>query len=198
MQDYLPVLQEVERKVLKTLKCGFEAHLGDFTNKPITPNDDILLYINEKYIYEDGQVIRILKNGDIKVLGTLNKIQNRYFIDIKLSRISIGRRLRRSHIVWFLCTGEWPSKEIDHEDRDTANDQFENLREVTTKQNAKNRDTSNIAKIRVYPHKSRFVIEAHIYRKHVHLIMCNAEGRYFLRNLIVEHLNKIQNNIKFY
>ena len=41
-----------------------------------------------------------------------------------------GIRILRHVAVWVYHTGEYPSNEIDHKDRDKSNDRFENLRVV--------------------------------------------------------------------
>lgn len=43
------------------------------------------------------------------------------------------------HIVWFLFTGEWPTGQLDHIDRNRTNNRFENLREASPSQNGYNR-----------------------------------------------------------
>lgn len=47
----------------------------------------------------------------------------------------------RSHFIWWAVTGEWPSSEIDHIDRDKKNDRFSNLRLVTRRENQVNNPT---------------------------------------------------------
>jgi hypothetical protein len=50
--------------------------------------------------------------------------------------MSVG--VRAHHVVWCLEYGYWP-EQIDHDDRNPANNQLANLKEVTTRQNCKNR-----------------------------------------------------------
>lgn len=42
-------------------------------------------------------------------------------------------------LAWLYVTGEWPSQQIDHIDRDPRNNRFNNLRDVTASQNCLNR-----------------------------------------------------------
>lgn len=60
---------------------------------------------------------------------------------------------RRGRLVWFLKTGKWPEKEIDHINRNKTDDRFENLRDVTSAINTRNRgmqsnNTSGLTGIR--------------------------------------------------
>lgn len=48
------------------------------------------------------------------------------------------------HIAWYIVTGEWPSKTIDHENRDPSDNRWSNLREANQKQqNANQRRRSD-------------------------------------------------------
>lgn len=51
-----------------------------------------------------------------------------------------GTKYRSGRLAWFYMTGEWPQKEIDHEDRDKTNDKWYNLRDLSRSENALNRD----------------------------------------------------------
>jgi hypothetical protein len=55
-------------------------------------------------------------------------------------RIGIGGVMYLAHrIIWLVETGQFPSKEIDHINGITDDNRFENLREVTHRENCQNR-----------------------------------------------------------
>lgn len=49
-----------------------------------------------------------------------------------------GRPFKRSHLVFLVANGRWPEPQVDHIDGNSLNDRLDNLREVTTTQNAWN------------------------------------------------------------
>ncbi len=49
-----------------------------------------------------------------------------------------GRFYRGSRLVWLYMTGQWPKVQVDHKDRDTGNDKWDNLRLATGTQNRAN------------------------------------------------------------
>ena len=65
---------------------------------------------------------------------------------VRYSRSGLFRRsikifqqnFRSYRIIWVMMTGEWPKEGIDHIDQDSTNDKWQNLREATHSQNAKN------------------------------------------------------------
>lgn len=55
-------------------------------------------------------------------------------------RIKVDGRLYLAHrLAWFYVEGRWPIGEIDHQDTNTGNNRFSNLREATSNQNKMNR-----------------------------------------------------------
>lgn len=117
---------------------------GPITHTPRNPGIEVLEYLKFNYTYENGKVYRIceyfLKQVG-KIQGGVEATGYRLYmvVDIKIG----GRKgqlvaLKMHHVIWFLCKGYWPIMEIDHKDRDTLNNDIDNLREVTSKQNSNN------------------------------------------------------------
>ena len=98
------------------------------------PSGEVLEYIKENYFYnEENGTIDGKYNKDI---GWMEKGQSRVFWKISVK----GRKIRRSHLVWFLCKEEWPISQLDHKDRDSLNDDIFNLREVDNVIQQQNKD----------------------------------------------------------
>ncbi len=58
---------------------------------------------------------------------------------IKCVRVITTTKKYSAHrLAWFLMTGAWPTKAIDHIDGDPTNNKWENLREVTHQENLHN------------------------------------------------------------
>jgi hypothetical protein len=85
-------------------------------------------YIKDNFRYENGSLKRLdRKNG----LGSKDKDG---YIIVKVK----GHQFKAHRIVWFLCKGYWPTKEIDHINRNRADNRIENLRECTRRENILN------------------------------------------------------------
>lgn len=50
-----------------------------------------------------------------------------------------GKHVAQHRLAWFLQTGEWPPGDIDHCNRNKADNRWKNLRLATRKQNCENR-----------------------------------------------------------
>lgn len=106
------------------------------TPKSRTPEE--LAYIDEHLEYRDGVVFwkkvppycKRVKIGDIA--GSLHKISGYHIIMVKYKRI------KRAHITWYLTKRAWPNKQTDHIDGNRINDNIENLRLVTPRENNQN------------------------------------------------------------
>ena len=82
--------------------------------------------------------------------------------DLGYLLISIQNRNYKAHrLAWLYVYGEWPKDQIDHINRDRADNRIENLREVTNKQNQQNtskssRNTSGHTGVRWHKQNSRW------------------------------------------
>ena len=78
----------------------------------------------------------------------------------------IDARPHKAHrIVWAIVTGAWPEGHIDHIDHDKGNNRFENLRDVSRSENARNMpmsssNTSGVTGVGWYPKTQKW--RAHI------------------------------------
>lgn len=103
------------------------------------PMPEVLEYIQERYTYRDGCIDGPYKQD----VGEISKRPDGKLI----RRIRIhGRNYKVHHIIWYLCHGFWPTKELDHIDRNTLNNKIENLREVSRSEQLENRGFSKIYK----------------------------------------------------
>lgn len=79
-----------------------------------------------------------------------------------------GRYLPQHRVAWKLMTGEWPQAEVDHINRNRADNRWCNLREASKAQNAQNRavHSNNRLKVRgVRQRKSDGLFEPRIMNK---------------------------------
>lgn len=87
--------------------------------------------------------------------------------------VCIGRKQYLLHrVIWFMQTGKWP-EQIDHIDHDKSNNRWNNLREVTNRDNALNcskasNNTSGVQGIRILP-SGKFCAYIMVHRKQISL-----------------------------
>src|SRR5262245_13925715 len=94
-------------------------------------DQDLDNYIRHRFFYRDGQLFARHRGREI-VIKTID--QRGYLF------VWIGRRRYKVHnIIWFLCHGYWPTKEIDHINRVKTDNRIENLRDVDRITNSHNR-----------------------------------------------------------
>lgn len=91
--------------------------------------------------------------------------------------IRMGKNLYKSHrLAWFYMTGQWPSCDIDHINRNPSDNRWENLREATKTQNMANcrvrkHSASGIKGVRRNPlsKKESWIAEIRHKRKKIHI-----------------------------
>jgi hypothetical protein len=72
-----------------------------------------------------------------------------------------GERYLEHRFIWFLKTGSWPINQIDHKNRNSKDNSWDNLRPATNTQNSYNKEPTNTLKYRgIYLSGSKFC--AHI------------------------------------
>lgn len=104
--------------------CILWLNIGEVMSKIKKPSEEVLDYIRNNYFYIEGGTVDSINKKNV---GFRHDTPTRVIIKLEIR----GRKYMRSHIIWFLYYGEWPKIEIDHEDRDSMNDDVFNLRQVT-------------------------------------------------------------------
>lgn len=97
-------------------------------------------FVREKFTYDPEEGLLRWRNpsgrhGRIpagSVAGTITEAEGYRSVTIG------GRQYRASRLIWVYVTGKWPKVQIDHEDTDTGNDRWNNLRLATGSQNKAN------------------------------------------------------------
>lgn len=101
--------------------------------KPILTLEQLKTILS--YDPEDGSFTWLIRQAFAvwpgKKAGSINK---RNYVKISIH----GRKYFAHKLAWFFMTGAWSKDHIDHNDGDTTNNRFKNLREATGKQNAQN------------------------------------------------------------
>jgi len=103
------------------------------------PDIKWLDHIKKYYYYKDGSVYS-KKSKYKKAVGSKHS-SNYYCVNIETKKLTPRHTIcvKLHHLVWFLNTGEWSSVELDHIDRNLANNSFENLRQSNRSEQALNR-----------------------------------------------------------
>ena len=123
--------------------------------------------LKQKIYYnpDDGSFTRILKDGST---GRTNKKKN--YAGIRIS----GKSYPAHRLAWLYMTGEWPSKFIDHINRDPSDNRWCNLREASYAENNRNKsigtdNTSGYKGVNWHKHKNKWRSEIKVNKKVIHL-----------------------------
>lgn len=107
--------------------------------KPVLTREELV----ELLSYDPGTGVfrwRVNRAGGVKagdVAGTTSNSKGYRLISIK------GTKYLAHRVAFFIMTGEWPEKFVDHIDGDRANNAWSNLRDVSNAQNQENRTSAN-------------------------------------------------------
>ncbi len=98
-------------------------------------------------------------------------------IGVAYEKMMVDHKRYFSHrLAWLYFYGEWPKNQIDHIDGDTLNNKINNLRDVTTSENHKNRSVDARNKSGypgVYYWYGKWLVNISIDKKRVHLGVFN-------------------------
>lgn len=87
-----------------------------------------------------------------------------------------GKRLKCHRVVWLLHKGEWPKGEIDHINRNRADNRIENLRDVSRHVNAANRpDAASMTGTSWHPDKRKWKAKIQNQNKFIHIGYFNTQ-----------------------
>jgi hypothetical protein len=90
-----------------------------------------------EYNPKTGEVTRKVDVSNSKAGTVVGCVSNGYLV------VRIDDVLFRVHrVAWLLFTGRWPKHQIDHINQDKTDNRISNLREVTHKENQRNRSMS--------------------------------------------------------
>lgn len=112
----------------------------------------------------------VSRNGGIKKGQRLGWTQGKNYRYMSIDGVSY----RCNRLAFLYMTGEWPTKLIDHEDRDPLNDRWRNFREANNAENSRNtklskRNTSGHKGVMWYKRKKLWTASIRVNRKLLHL-----------------------------
>jgi hypothetical protein len=83
--------------------------------------------------------------------------------------IVCGKQYSAHRLAWLYVHGEWPVGEIDHINRDKADNRLANLRQVTRSENCQNKDPAKLPGITWHKATSKWQARIKINQKLIHL-----------------------------
>jgi hypothetical protein len=131
--------------------------------KPLPPADLVRRLLTMK---EDGTLVWAVNRGAAKVGHEAGRINKDGYRDLQISK----RTIPAHRIVWLFSRGEWPTKQIDHIDRNRLNNAPSNLREADHSENQCNSKKLSAVGLRgVVLHKKSGRYQAQIGKKYLGL-----------------------------
>ena len=98
---------------------------------PVTPNEKWLNHLlNNFYATENGEVYK--KRNGFKPVGSLN---SKGYRQVCLRLNGEQKNFKIHHLIWLLKTGEFPTMELNHKNKDRSDNRFSNLEQVTREEN---------------------------------------------------------------
>ncbi len=102
-------------------------------------NDEtVRLWLRTKYSYDPNTGIITDRAKDVSV-GGINKKTGYLFVMLYEPLINLRATAYGHRLAWFLHHGEWPERDLDHENNNRADNRIANLRLATSVQNAQNK-----------------------------------------------------------
>ena len=105
--------------------------------RPVEPSALTAEYLRSILHYEPETGIftwKVSTSNRVKVGDVAGCLEGDGYLRIKVQ----SRKYRAHRLAWLYVYGEWPSLDIDHINRNKADNRISNLREVTNKQNMQN------------------------------------------------------------
>lgn len=81
---------------------------------------------------------RVVKAPQIPVGSVAGSTSTKGYRDVMID----GRSYRAHRLIWLIVTGEWPTDQIDHANKEFGDNRWKNLREADNSQNCCNRGIS--------------------------------------------------------
>lgn len=91
--------------------------------------------VRDLFYEKDGTLYNKVSRGRALKDTPAGSVDRQGYICVRVQ----NKAYKAHRLVWVLYKGVWPSKDLDHIDRNPANNSISNLREVTRRQNALNR-----------------------------------------------------------
>lgn len=133
------------------------------------------------FIWKNTKARRIRNGEEAGSIRPFHRGTELYYRIINVDYSPIGAH----RLAWLYMTGEWPTLEVDHIDRDGTNNRWSNLRLSTSSQNKFNRgmqanNAVGLKGVCWHPQSRKFraTISAHGKQKHLGLFDCPAAAHF--------------------